>query len=57
MHVTATKQNKTTVVLPDLFKGFVAQTPLVNKNYETVKPVSEQWLSEYVGHIVTVCLC
>ncbi|CEI39940.1 unnamed protein product [Fusarium venenatum] len=46
MHVTATKQDKTTVVLPDLFKGFVVQTPRINKGYEAVKPVSEQWLSE-----------
>jgi hypothetical protein len=46
MHVAATKQDKTTVVLPDLFKGFVVQTPRINKSYEAVKPVSEQWLSE-----------
>ena len=50
MHVTATKQNKTTVILPDLFKGFVVQSPRVNKDYSTVKPISEQWLSEYVVH-------
>ena len=48
MHVTATKQNKTTVILPDLFKGFVVQSPRVNKDYSTVKPISEQWLAEYV---------
>jgi hypothetical protein len=46
MNMTAGKQDKTTVVLPDLFKGFVVQTPRVNKGYEAVKPVSEQWLSE-----------
>lgn len=50
MHVTATKPTKTTVILPDLFKGFVVQTPRVNKDYSTVKPISEQWLSEYVVH-------
>ena len=50
MHVTSTKQNKTTVVLPDLFKGFVVQSPRVNKDYRAVKPISEQWLAEYVVH-------
>lgn len=54
MHVTTTKQNKTTVILPDLFKGFVVQTPRVNKDYEAVKPISEQWLSEYDEHEVVL---
>ncbi|RGP69189.1 terpene synthase metal-containing [Fusarium longipes] len=46
MHVAALKQSKTTVVLPDLFKGFVVENPRINTSYETVKPISEQWLSE-----------
>ncbi|KAF5717645.1 hypothetical protein FGLOB1_2024 [Fusarium globosum] len=39
-------ESRRTVILPDMFKGFVVETPLMNPNYETVKPISERWLSE-----------
>ncbi|KAM0343769.1 hypothetical protein ACHAPU_008196 [Fusarium lateritium] len=48
MHTYTTKRTelKSTVVLPDLFRGFVVDTPCKNKHYETVKPISETWLAE-----------
>ncbi|KAF4454624.1 hypothetical protein F53441_2858 [Fusarium austroafricanum] len=48
MPVFATQkmESRRTVMLPDLFKGFVVQTPRMNPHYETVKPVSERWLAE-----------
>ncbi|KAM0545031.1 hypothetical protein ACHAPJ_011541 [Fusarium lateritium] len=39
-------QTRRTVTLPDLFKGFVVQTPRMNPHYEAVRPLSEQWLAE-----------
>ncbi|KAG4266805.1 hypothetical protein FPRO04_13100 [Fusarium proliferatum] len=39
-------ESRRTVILPDMFKGFVVETPPMNPNYETVKPISERWLSE-----------
>ncbi|PNP85020.1 hypothetical protein FNYG_01545 [Fusarium nygamai] len=39
-------QSRRTVILPDMFKGFVVETPPMNPNYETVKPISERWLAE-----------
>ncbi|KAF5606173.1 presilphiperfolan-8-beta-ol synthase [Fusarium subglutinans] len=39
-------ESRRTVILPDMFKGFVVETPPMNPNYETVKPISEQWLAE-----------
>lgn len=35
-----------TVLLPDMFKAFLKQEPLVNPHYERVKLESEEWLSE-----------
>ncbi|KAI1042045.1 hypothetical protein LB505_012155 [Fusarium chuoi] len=47
MQVFSTKmESRRTVVLPDMFKGFVVDTPPMNPNYETVKPISEKWLAE-----------
>lgn len=34
-----------TVLLPDMFKTFLKQEPLVNPYYEGVKIESEEWLS------------
>jgi hypothetical protein len=42
-------QSRRTVILPDMFKGFVVESPPMNPNYETVKPISERWLAEYAG--------
>ncbi|KAF4438743.1 hypothetical protein FACUT_4691 [Fusarium acutatum] len=39
-------ESRRTVILPDMFKGFVVETPPMNPNYETVKPISERWLAE-----------
>ncbi|KAF5639771.1 presilphiperfolan-8-beta-ol synthase [Fusarium tjaetaba] len=39
-------ESKRTVILPDMFKAFVVETPPMNPNYETVKPISERWLAE-----------
>ncbi|PTB36255.1 hypothetical protein M441DRAFT_151771 [Trichoderma asperellum CBS 433.97] len=36
-----------TVLLPDMFKAFLKQEPLVNPHYERVKLESEEWLSEF----------
>jgi len=48
MQVFTTKmESRRTVILPDMFKGFVVETPPMNPNYETVKPISERWLAEY----------
>ncbi|KAF5664694.1 hypothetical protein FHETE_6965 [Fusarium heterosporum] len=47
MHTYTTKTElKSTVILPDLFKGFVVDAPRKNQYYETVKPISETWLAE-----------
>ncbi|EXK49843.1 hypothetical protein FOMG_02323 [Fusarium oxysporum f. sp. melonis 26406] len=47
MQVFTTKmESRRTVILPDMFKGFVVETPPMNPNYETVKPISERWLAE-----------
>ncbi|RKK70496.1 hypothetical protein BFJ69_g11758 [Fusarium oxysporum] len=47
MQVFTTKmESRRTVILPDMFKGFVVETPSMNPNYETVKPISERWLAE-----------
>ncbi|KAG9508351.1 hypothetical protein J7337_001915 [Fusarium musae] len=39
-------ESRRTVILPDMFKAFVVETPPMNPNYETVKPISERWLAE-----------
>lgn len=36
------------VVLPDLFVGFLARKPVLHKDYERTRAVSESWLSECV---------
>ncbi|KAJ4267010.1 hypothetical protein NW762_003108 [Fusarium torreyae] len=48
MEVFATDkiQTRSTVTLPDLFKGFVVQAPRMNPHYEKVRPISEEWLAE-----------
>ncbi|TXC04918.1 hypothetical protein FocTR4_00000058 [Fusarium oxysporum f. sp. cubense] len=47
MQVFTTKmESRRSVILPDMFKGFVVETPPMNPNYETVKPISERWLAE-----------
>ncbi|KAM0427740.1 hypothetical protein ACHAQK_011888 [Fusarium lateritium] len=46
MHNTNKTELKSTVILPDLFKGFVVDAPRKNQHYETVKPVSERWLAD-----------
>ncbi|CVK85123.1 uncharacterized protein FMAN_02036 [Fusarium mangiferae] len=43
---TTKMESRRTVILPDMFKGFVVETPPMNPNYETVKPISERWLAE-----------
>jgi hypothetical protein len=42
-------ESRRTVILPDMFKAFVVETPPMNPNYETVKPISERWLAEYAA--------
>lgn len=49
IHNTNKTELKSTVILPDLFKGFVVNVPRKNKHYEIVKPISEKWLAEYVN--------
>jgi hypothetical protein len=46
IHNTNKTELRSTVVLPDLFKGFVVNVPRKNKHYEMVKPISEKWLAE-----------
>jgi hypothetical protein len=55
MHNTNKMELKSTVILPDLFKGFVVDAPRKNKHYETVKPISERWLAEYVSCRCIMC--
>jgi hypothetical protein len=55
MYNTNKTELKSTVILPDLFKGFVVDAPRKNKHYEIVKPISERWLAEYVNFRCAMC--
>ncbi|KAG5661739.1 hypothetical protein KAF25_003978, partial [Fusarium avenaceum] len=46
IHDTDKTELKSTVILPDLFRGFVVNAPRKNKHYEIVKPISEKWLAD-----------
>lgn len=39
-------EDRTVVILPDLFKCFLVQEPKANQGYQAAKIESEEWLAQ-----------